>query len=406
MTSLSFSSALAASLVLAGCSTTTLQDADAHVTPDAGVPDAAILLSDAPLAPDAHTAPDAQAMLDAAMLDAGPALGGCFEGDLEIEGRTAFVRVNGIVGYDDGWIVFGQEATQAVAVFLNREGHWSGRTDYAESESQVTQFFVRGSSVYAFGPSSLVRLDIGDRSFSRVYERVALERTTVGRLGDGFRVLGPLRFRGDSPRITDIVPDDASPTGIRMTTGVIPSVEFLEPSVYPASVSVVEDHIQVRHAEGSSATAMRVVDVQLGVPGSDGVVGVRVWSTTSVPWNHALIAMTSDASRWVGTTRATLETERVVEVVGRDATWPLLRGVTLHGWEESLGRYVVLTDDAFHVFRGSDVAPLGAEVTFAPLETARPKLAVTDAFAAAAFERARDSAGPRFAVRCIALPSR
>lgn len=391
------------SLLFVGCSTTMVQPPDAQVLPDANAPDASIVVSDAhvPLA-DAHTLPDARVLADA-----GPPLRGCFEGDLEIEGRSSLLRVNGIVGYEGGWIVFGQESTQATAIFLSREGHWSGRDDYAESESALTQFLVRGRSVYAFGLDSFVRFDIGEGSFSRVYDRVELERTTVGRLGDGFRVLGPLRFRGSTPRVTDIVPDDASPTGVRMITGVMPSVDFLEASVYSASVSIVEDHIQVLHAEGPSAASMRVVDVQLGAPaGGDEPVGVRVWSTTSVPWNHALITATSDASRWVGTTRATLETERVVEVVGRDRSWPLLRGVVLRGWEETAGRYVVLTDDAMHVFRGFDVAPLGEAVTFAPAEDAEwPTLAVMGEFAATAFERSRDAAGPRFAVRCMQLPT-
>ena len=361
-----------------------------------------MVVSDAhvPLA-DAHVLPDARVLADA-----GPPLRGCFEGDLEIEGRSSLVRVNGIVGYDGGWIVFGQEPTRATAIFLSREGHWSGRYDYAESESQVTEFLLSGNSVYAFGPNSLVRFDIGDRTFSRVYDRAELERTTVGRLGDGFRAVGLLLFRGATPRITDITPDDESPTGVRMITGVMPSVDFLEESVYPASVSIVEDHIQVRHAEGPSAASMRVVDVQLGAPpGGDGSVGIRVWTTTSVPWNHALITMASDASRWVGTTRATLETDRVVEVVGRDRTWPLLRGVVVRGWEESAGRYVALTNNALHVFRASDVASLGMETTFEATEGAWPKLAVTGEFAATAFERSRDSAGPRFAVRCVQLPT-
>lgn len=371
---------------------------DAQVWVDAA-PDASVAPSDAHVA-DAHTPSDARLLVDA-----GPPLRGCFEGEVEIQGRTALRRVNGVVGYEGGWIVFGQEDMTATAVFLSREGDWLGRTDYAARESEVTQFFVRGNSVYAFGPSSFVRLDIGEGSFSRIYDRVELERTTVGSLGDGFRALGYLRFRGNAPRVTDIVPDDASPTGVRMITGVMPSVEFLEASVYPASVSILEDHLQVLHVEGPSAASMRVVDVQLGAPsGGDALVGVRVWSTTSVPWSHALITATSDASRWVGTTRTTLETDRVVEVVGRDRSWPLLRDVVVRGWEESAGRYVALTDNALHVFGASDVEPLGAPTTFEPTEGAQPKLAVTGEFAVTAFERSRDSAGPRFAVRCVQLP--
>lgn len=355
---------------------------------------------------DAGLTPDAYAALDSfSRMDAGTSLRGCFEGDLEIEGRTSFDRVHGIVGYDQGWIVFGQEGPGAFAVFLDLEGHWVGRSDYEGSESELTQFFVAAESVYAFGPNSLARFALGDRQFARVYAREALDWRTVGRLGEGFRALGPLVFRGSMPRVTDIVADDASPSGVRLTTGVMPSVDFLEASAFPASVSIVEDHLQVRHSEGPSAAAMRVVDVQLGAaPGGDDVVGVRVWSTTSVPWNHAFTTMTEDAARWVGTTRATVETERVVEVVSRERSWPLLRGEVVRGWGESAGRYVVLTDDAFHVFRASDVARLGDEVRFAPLENEWPELAVRGEFAAAVFERSQDASGRRFAVRCMQLP--
>ncbi len=405
-------------LVLGACAADTqpLTGGDAGVAPlaDAQPPTDAAALPDAGAALDAGAAPDASAP-DAAAPDAAVPPGGCFTDEVTLftstaaGGGRAHVDPLAIVARDDGWIVLHRDLEGSRLTFLEADGRVRASVD--------GPYFIDGS-VIDLGRSLVIvtrddvrRVDLGVDSVARQYGPVqlidnraiaphadgVLRALTTPRVGDAYRI-----------RVTELVLDDAQPSGFTVREGLLPaSAEVGVPYVY--HYAFVADGLRLLGTGSLTPRDWRSLLIELSPQpvGGGQPVGWQLVDEAAWPIEppEAVVGVSRNG-RWALVERLEGDPQQyVARVLALPSDAPIpAAGATVAGRPRALveggGFTSVLTEQRLATFRMTDLGPT-TELVFSG---SAPIAAQTAGRAAVVYAVDPGASVSRLAMRCVGLP--